>query len=135
MRRRSTERTITALLLIVALAHAVPATAFFDADLLQVFYGVAVDDANMAVLLRHRALLFALVAGILALGAFRPRYRALALSIGWSSVVSYVFLALSINGVNPLLHRVAMADLVISAALAIATGLAVASARGSTKLQ
>jgi hypothetical protein len=120
---------MSGLLLIVALAHAVPAAAFFDADLLQVFYGVAADDPSLSVLLRHRALLFAIVAGILALGAFRPLYRAFALTVGWLSIGSYVFLAMSINGVSSLLHRVAMADLVLGAALAIATGLAVASAR------
>jgi hypothetical protein len=120
---------ITGLLLIVALGHAVPATAFVDADLLQVLYGVDADDASLAVLLRHRALLFAVVAAILTLGAFRPLYRALALTVGWLSIGSYVFLAMSINGVNTLLHRVAMVDLVLGVALAIATGLAAASAR------
>ena len=120
---------MSGLLLIVALAHAVPAMAFFDAGLLQVFYGVAADDPSLSVLLRHRALLFAIVAGILALGAFRPLYRAFALTVGWLSIGSYVFLAMSINGVSSLLHRVAMVDLVLGAALAIATGLAVASAR------
>jgi hypothetical protein len=123
------DRTISGLLLIVALAHAVPAAAFFDADLLQVLYGVAADDPGLAVLLRHRALLFAIVAGILALGAFRPLYRPLALTTGWLSIGSYVFLAMSTNGVGSLLHRVAMVDLVLGAALAVATGLAVASAR------
>jgi hypothetical protein len=127
----SADRTITGLLFIVALAHAVPAAAFFDAELLQVFYGVAADDPNLAVLLRHRALLFAIVAGILALGASRPRYRPLALTVGWSSIGSYVFLVMSITGVNALVHRVAVVDLVLGAALAIATGIAVASTRGS----
>ncbi len=123
------ERTVTALLLLVAFGHAVPALAFFDAGRLQALYGIGEIDANLEVLLRHRALLFGITAGILALGAFRPAYRTFALTVGWLSVVSFIFLEMSVTGVNSLLHRVAMVDLVLGAALVLATGLSVASAR------
>ena len=114
------------LLLLVAVAHAVPAAAFFDADLLQVFYGVAADDASLEILLRHRALLFAIVAGILALGALRPAYRGLALTTGWLSIATFIYLATATSETNALIDRVVFADVGLAVALAIATGLSVA---------
>lgn len=117
------DRMSAGLLLLVALAHAVPALAAFDADLLPVFYGVAAVDPNLEVLLRHRAMLFGIVAGILALGAFVPAYRMLALGVGWVSVVSFLDLAMSTDGISDAVRRVVLVDLGLGGALVIATGL------------
>lgn len=120
------------LLLVVALAHAVPAAAFFDADLLAVFYGVRDIDPDLEVLLRHRALLFGIVAGLLALGAFRHAYRALALAVGWASIASFVYLAMTAAETHALIDRVAYADMGLAVLLAIATALSVIDARRRT---
>ncbi len=122
-------RTTAGLMLMVALAHAAPALAFFNADLLQVLYGLAAVDANLEVLLRHRALLFGIVAAVLALGAFVSAYRALALAVGWVSVVSFLYLAVFTDGINAALNRVAMIDMGLAVCLAVATALYIAGPR------
>lgn len=124
-------RSVAALLLLLALVHALPALAFFDPSTLQALYGTGEIDANVELLLRHRALLFAVVTGTLALGAFRPAYRSLSLAVGWVSVVSFILLAVTANGINPLLHRVAIIDAGLCVLLAAATALSTASAQRS----
>lgn len=119
------QRSIAVLLLLVALAHAVPTIAFLDASLLTTFYGVRDIDADLEALLRHRALLFGIVAGILALGALRPTCRLLALTVGWLSVGAFIYLAMAIPGTNALVDRVMYIDLGLAMALAIATGLSI----------
>jgi hypothetical protein len=120
-------RSVTVLLLVIALGHAIPAAAFFNSDLLAVFYGVGDIGPDLEVLLRHRALLFGIVAGILALGALRPAFRALALTVGWASIATFVYLAMTAGETNALIDRVAYADMGLAVLLAMATALSVVS--------
>jgi hypothetical protein len=113
---------VTGLFLLAALVNLLPVVGVLSTSRLEGLYGLVVQDPNLAILLRHRAVLFAIVAGLLGLAAFHPPLRALAISAGLISMLSFVAIAGLVGEYNPLLRRVVLVDVVASLAL-IAAGL------------
>jgi hypothetical protein len=111
--------TIRIALLVVAVIHLLPVPGVMGADALHRLYGISFSDPDTVVLMRHRAVLFGLLGAVLAYAAFRPAVQGLALIAGWISVIAYLGLWWSAHSSNPALHRVAVADLVALAALAV----------------
>ncbi len=110
--------------LVAALINLLPVMGVIGAPQLERMYGVSIDGADMAVLMRHRAILFGVVGALLAGAAFLPSLRFAAFLAGMLSMVSFlVFQALE-GDTNAALGKVAMVDYVGIAALAIA-GVAV----------
>jgi hypothetical protein len=110
-------------MLLVAVIHALPVVGLMGASKLEAVYGVAVRDANLELMLRHRAVLFGLVAAFIAYAAFRPELHRLALILAFVSVISFLALAWSIGGYNAAMSRVVWADLIALVALVAATGV------------
>jgi hypothetical protein len=115
------QRLVTAMLLVVAVFHWLPLAGVLGADRLATLYGVAVVDPELLVLLRHRAILFGLLAAYLSVAAFRPAWQPLALAAGAVSVVSFLVLAAALPTVGSALQRVVLADWVALACLAVGT--------------
>jgi len=113
---------VTLLLLLAAVVNLLPVVGVLSTSRLEGLYGVVVQDPNLAILLRHRAVLFAIVAGLLAVAAFHPPLRALAIAAGLLSMLSFVAIAGLVGEYNPLLRRVVLVDVVASLAL-VAAGL------------
>jgi hypothetical protein len=111
---------VTVLLLLAAAVNLLPVIGVLSTPRLEGLYGVVVQDPNLAILLRHRAVLFAIVAGLLAVAAFHPPLRALAIAAGLLSMLSFVAIAGLVGEYNPLLRRVVLVDVVASVALAAA---------------
>jgi len=114
---------VPAVLLLVALIHALPLVGVMGAAKLTQLYGVDVQDPTLEILLRHRAVLFGLLAAFLAYAAFRPELHRLALIAGFISVASFLVLARLASAYNPELSTVVRADwlaLVLLAAGAVA---------------
>jgi len=114
---------VPAVLLIVALIHALPLVGVMGAARLTQLYGVEVQDPTLEILLRHRAVLFGLLAAFLAYAAIRPELHRLALIAGFISVASFLVLARLASAYNPELSTVVRADwlaLVLLAAGAVA---------------
>ena len=107
-------------LLVAALIHLLPLAGVLGAERLQALYGIAVQGPDLAILLRHRAVLFGLLGAFLLLAAFRPALQGLALVAGLASVLSFLALAWATPGHNAALARVVVADWVALAALGIA---------------
>ena len=120
---------IAATLFIVGVIHLLPAIGAISAARLSRLYGVAVDEPNLELLLRHRAVLFALVGGFLVFAAFEPRYQAVAFVAGMLSVVSFLWLALAIGKLNARLKRVFVVDLLAAVLLLAGAGALVVSRR------
>jgi hypothetical protein len=80
-------------LVLVALIHALPVIGVVGAGRLSQLYGVPIDDPSLELLLRHRAVLFGLLALFLAYAASRPGLHGVALVAGFVSVVSFLVLA------------------------------------------
>ncbi len=102
---------VSATLLIAAVIHLVPLQGVLGSDELVSLYGfLPFDDSNLAILMRHRAVLLGLLGSFLLIAAFRPVFRTAAFIAGFVSVISYLWLVESIGGHNALLERVFMAD-------------------------
>ncbi len=117
------DRLAFALYLVAALGNLLPVVGVLSAARLESLYGVAIGDPNLLVLMRHRAVLFAIVGALLVAAAFRPAWRAAALAAGWASMLSFVALAWLVGDLNAELRRVAVVDVVLSAALGCAAAL------------
>lgn len=110
--------------LVAALINLLPVMGIVGAPQLERMYGVAIEGSDLAVLMRHRAILFGIVGALLAAAAFVPSFRWAAFFAGMLSMVSFlVFQALE-GETNAELGRVALVDYAGIAALAIA-GVAV----------
>jgi hypothetical protein len=112
---------VPAVLLLVALIHALPALGVLGAAKLFSLYGVPVAEPNLEILLRHRAVLFGLLAAFLAWAAFDPALHRLALVAGIVSVGGFLGTAARVGPqLNLALLRVFKVDLVALVLLLIA---------------
>lgn len=94
----------------LAIIHLLPATGVIGSRHLQRLYGVATQTPDLAILLRHRALQFALL-GVLSLAAaFVPSLRILAAIALAASMLGFVLIARSESGGSAPLRRVARID-------------------------
>lgn len=109
-----------ACLLLAALVHVLPIAGLVRRRL-PALYGIAPPDDGTALLLRHRAISFGLLAALLAAGAFVPSLDRVARAAGVTSAASFVVLAWPWGRLSPSLRRVVVADLVAIVALALAS--------------
>lgn len=101
---------VPAVLILVAVIHALPVLGVLGAAKLSQLYGITVQDPNLELLLRHRAVLFGLLAALLAYAAIRPELQRLALVIGSVSIASFLVLARLSGSYNDALATVVRAD-------------------------
>jgi hypothetical protein len=101
---------VSAFLFIVSIIHFLPVAGVLGSDSLSKLYGVSIQDSNTEILLRHRAVLFAIIGIFLFLSVFRNDYQPLAIAIGLISVVSFLLLTWSSNGLTSEISRVVMID-------------------------
>ncbi len=118
------------MLAVVAVIHLLPAVGVLGAARLETLYGITVQEPNLAILMRHRAVLFALLGVFLLVAAGRPAWQPAALVAGFVSVLSFLALAWSVGGTNAQLARVVTADLVALACLVVGAAAYVQQARG-----
>jgi hypothetical protein len=111
---------VPSVLLLVALIHALPLAGVVSAARLSSLYGIAVQEPNLEILMRHRAVMFGLLAGFLAYAAFHQHLHSLALVAAAVSVVAFLALALSVGGYNPALSTVVKADMLALGLLVMA---------------
>lgn len=111
---------------VVGAIHLMPVAPVFVPETLSRLYGIAPTDSTMLVLMRHRALLLALV-GILCLWAsWAPGVRPAALLAAAINVVGFLgFYALYGNPAGAL-RTIAIADLVALPPLAFAAWITLA---------
>ena len=91
----------------------------------------AFEDANLVILMRHRAVLFGVVGGLLAASAFYPPLRSAGIAAGLISMISFILIAWIVGDYNPQLRRVVLADVLASLALVGAAVLDRFAARGA----
>lgn len=101
---------VSLLLLVVSFIHLLPVTGVLGSDSINRLYGVTASDSNTEILLRHRAVLFAIVGLFLLLSVFKSDYQPLGILIGLVSVASFILLAWSAEGLNAEMSRVVKID-------------------------
>jgi hypothetical protein len=121
------EKVVTALLVLVGIIHLLPLSGVLGAERLSALYGTPLNEPNLEILMRHRAVLFGLLGAFMVYAAFKPSLQPLAFLAGFLSVVSFIALAWSVGGYNEAIRRVVVADIVAVLALFIAVGIHIAS--------
>jgi hypothetical protein len=107
----------TTLIVLAGLLNLLPVSGVLSSQRLQSLYGVALQDPNVVILMRHRAILFGVVGCLLIASAFHPPLRPAGYAAGFVSMLSFVLIAWLVGSYNPELRRVVVVDLVASAAL------------------
>ncbi len=111
-------------LFIAGIINVLPSILAFLPNKISSSYGIEIPDANYELLLRHRAILFGIIGGIMIYSAITKKHYSMAVVIGLISMVSFVILLKLINGtINPELHKVMKIDLVGIAILLIGFAL------------
>lgn len=112
-----------ALIVVAGLINFAPVLGAFLPERMEALYGVAIDTPNLEVLLRHRAVLFGVVGGLLFATLVNAVPRRLAYVVGFVSMVSFLLVVWSVGGTSEALSRVVTMDLIGIAALAGAVAL------------
>ncbi|MCA3003122.1 MAG: phosphopantetheine adenylyltransferase [Burkholderiales bacterium] len=110
---------VSAMLVVVAIIHLVPLSGLLGTERLAVLYGIQIEEPNLAILMRHRAVLFGLLGVFLLYAAFRPTFQPAAFVAGFVSVLSFLYLAWSVGGYNAQIGRVFTADIVALVCLVV----------------
>lgn len=100
------------MLIVAGIIHLLPLAGVMGPAHLARLYGVVLSDPDLIILMRHRAVLLA--------GAWRTELRPAAYGAGLVSVLSFLALAWSAGGYNPLIARVVAADVVAAVCLLLA---------------
>jgi hypothetical protein len=108
----------TFFVLVAAVINLAPLTGAFAPERMTALYGVSLDDPNLQILMRHRAVLFGLVGGLLLAAAFHPPLRTLGYVAGFTSMVSFLLIAWLVGGYSAEIRRVILLDELGIAALA-----------------
>lgn len=96
--------------IVAGIVHTLPVLGVLGSERLNNLYDLQLSDPNLLLLLRHRAVLFAIVAMIMYTAAFNPAYQLLALLLGTLSMVSFIIFVFSASNINASLVRVAWVD-------------------------
>ena len=107
----------------VGAIHLVPVAGVLGAEALATLYGLPAGDTNLMILMRHRAVLFGLLGGLLLYAAFRPAYQALALIGGFVSVAAFLWISWQTGPHNAAIARIVRADLLALALLVVGAAL------------
>ena len=106
--------------LLTGFINLAPAGGVLSRGALTRAYGIDVSTPELAILLRHRAALFAVVGLLLIAAAFRPELRLSAGLIGQFSMLSFVWIWWRERSPSPHLRRVAAIDVAAAVMLNIA---------------
>lgn len=121
---------VTAALLLTGIIHLIPVTGALSGARLAALYDVSVTQAELLILLRHRAVLFGLVGVFLCVAAFRPDWQLAASLAGLLSMLSFLIIVWQEGSASPAITRVARIDAVLSAVLLLAAVLVVVRKQG-----
>jgi hypothetical protein len=106
------------LVLVAAAINLAPVAGAASPERMGAFYGINLDDPSLQILMRHRAILFGGVGGLLLLAAFHRPLRTLGYVVGFSSMLSFLLIAWLVGEYNAEIQRVIVIDVVGIAALA-----------------
>jgi len=99
-------------LLIVGLINFLPVLGILSAEKISQAYLIQFTGNDIAILMRHRALLFGLLGGFILSSIFIPIYQVPAMIMAAMSMAGFIVLAVLIGGYNAALFKVILADVV-----------------------
>ncbi len=115
------------LLAIAAIIHLLPVVGVFGKSWVERLYGIGFEGPDLAILLRHRAVLFGLLGLLLAAAIWDENLRPAALIGGLVSDLAFLLVAGTHRGMNAAMRRVVVMDVISVVALISAAGTVLAS--------
>ncbi len=107
------------LLFITGAINVLPAILVFSSEKLSKSYGIEIPNPNFELLLRHRAVLFGIVGGLMLYAAILKKHYSLSVTVGLVSMISFIVLYFSLEGINQNLEKVMRIDFIATALLII----------------
>lgn len=101
---------VAVVLFVSGLVHLLPLAGVLGRRRLAAGYGVVIDDAALAVLMRHRAVLFGLSGLLMCGAAFVTAWRTPALAVALASTLAFVVLVRLERCGAPAIARIASID-------------------------
>lgn len=117
------ERAVVLLFVLIGLLNLLPVVGVQSAAKLQSAYGLSTLSPDLTLLLRHRAVLFGLLGGLILCAAFMPALRWTALVLAPVSMGSFIVLAAGQEALNRELQAVVVADWIGLGLWALLAGL------------
>ena len=106
------KKTISLCLLLVGLINFIPVFGILSVEKLISAYAVSIEGNDMAILLRHRALLFGILGGFIIFSAFKPHYQTVAMVMAGISMIGFAYLVLSTGSYNTAISKILVFDIV-----------------------
>ena len=103
-------KLITFCLVVVGLINFAPVIGVISAHKLESTYSVALAGNDLAILMRHRALLFGVLGAFILYSAFNPFYQSAAMIMGGASMVGFALLVIGVGGYNEAVGKVLFID-------------------------
>jgi uncharacterized BrkB/YihY/UPF0761 family membrane protein len=123
---------LDSLMLIVAgIIHVLPLAGVLGPERLAALYGLDFSEPNLAILMRHRAVVIGLLGVFLLYAACRPSQQPVAFVAGLISAAAFLGLAWATGGYNSLMAKVVAADVVALACLIIGAATYVLTGTGA----
>ena len=117
------ERIITAIFVLVGAINLYPVVGVLSAKMLSSLYVIDVQNNDLLILLRHRAILFGLLGGFIIYSAFKPELQWLAIIMGLISMLSFIVIAFLVGDYGAGVRKVIIADVIATSGLLIILGL------------
>ena len=113
------ELAISLTLVISGLINFLPIMGIFGSEKLDSLYGITIKDADLLILMRHRAILFGLIGTFMLASTWVKDWQIPAISIGLVSMLSFVGISQSSGTSNVSIKRIEVIDTILSIALAV----------------
>lgn len=114
---------IKAGLIIAGLINLLPLIGVVSARQLEKLYSLPITDPNLEVLMRHRAVLFGIVGGLLIASVFKTEWQTPAIIAGLLSMVSFIVLTMLVDGYSGVYRHIIIADIIGIVALSVVFAL------------
>ena len=108
---------VTTALLIAGAINFYPLIGVISADQLVTLYGVPLENNDLIILMRHRAVLFGLLGAFIIYAAFRDSIQIIACIAGLISMLTFIVIAYAVGDFGTLFNKIIIADVVGSVAL------------------
>ncbi|MFD6397627.1 hypothetical protein [Nocardia sp. NPDC060249] len=107
------DKIAATLLVVVGVVHVLPSIVALSPRRASAVYGITVEDPDLVLLLRHRAIVLALIGVGLIIASFTPLIRPVVICAALISLVSFIGLTMRTwpAGVNAETRRVAWIDI------------------------
>ena len=111
------DRFVIMALLVAGVINIYPLIGVVSADQLVSLYGVPLENNDLILLMRHRAVLFGLLGSFIIYSAFNRSIQTLACIAGLVSMITFVLLAYASGNFGADLNKAVIADIAGSVAL------------------